>query len=1187
MKPIEEVRNLLIDGLTNAQKNAVTSNSRQVLVVAGAGSGKTEVMARRVAYWVGVEGVPKNQIVAFTFTEKAAEEMKFRIRRWIERISDEGETVTMGGMYVGTIHGFCLQKLRELWPDEYHNYDIIDETGREALIQREFNRILSLNLLRNALPRTNQGRRQGQFATSKQFQEAYDILHEYNRFEVEMPEEAPPLQLGQDEREWCEQATLITSVGQTQAAQAFAVSAARYYAYIKCRRFLDFSTSQSEFMRRLSEDEEILENFRVTITHLVVDEVQDVNPVQDEIIKTITGEVGKLTAVGDHRQAIYQFRGGRVDIIGRIWEEIATATDGQVVNLEENFRSTGRIIDLANRWAATIGQVGNMATPDMVHGNLQRIDYDPSHVGAKRFPSREEEANWIAETIQSLVSGDSGARHNQRDAPDRGLSRSDIAILLRSSKDARLYMETLEINNIPAIFRAGPDLFSQPEVLLIVSAYSIVAGIDEYYGSGHNSKSLPNRLQDVLNCPPIPEDVLPAACQAVQDAGLPIADDLADRLMTAAQYMCERMNGRTFTDREVARFHCSDLKVWLKNPRQLRRVFHQKLYHMILAEAGIEAWDTAGGRGSTALFHLGALSKMITSIETPGWTSVNDFRYQVIALLFHGTEKGKTEEAPLLVPPDAVTISTIHSAKGLEFPIVFLADVCPSRFPSSRAKREKTFPFEGDILNHIDITQLWDNNNNDSERRLMYVAVTRAERYLFITASGNRQSKFYRSISRLVNNVGGVVIEPNDTYSIQNIQLLPTSFSRDLRLSTSFSDLRYFLECSHDFYLRKVMGFAPTIGQEFGYGKGVHNLLRAVHSDPQRWAELAGQGNVLEQEIQELINRGLFYLRYTTGSPAQNMRQAGLRAVAQYIRFYIDELVNLEFEPEKEFETLLEEEQVLVSGAIDVIRLDDPPRVTLIDFKSGNADNENASGLDEDEMRLQISLYGHAALHELEYQPEQGLVRYLGENDPNRRQRQIDLDQNSINEARQNALDMVRSIKNRKFFNGPSDRKPDRCEICDFKSFCGLSHARNYRLGTNATDTSDVVDISKLSVVQRRQHFYWLGRNYQENGNLEEAINAYKAYSTHLATADKHIPFLWISKMYKQLDDTENGLAYLESYAKGCTPPKAAEIYKEIGEEYLQHQNIEKAVLNFEEAIKNNPSIGVKKQLDELKNRLS
>ena len=100
---------------------------------------------------------------------------------------------------------------------------------------------------------------------------------------------------------------------------------------------------------------------------------------------------------------------------------------------------------------------------------------------------------------------------------------------------------------------------------------------------------------------------------------------------------------------------------------------------MLLSEAEVEAWDTCEGRGQTALFHLGALSGLITGIETPGWTSIRDYRWQIIGLCQYGSEEARAEEQPLMVQPDAVTISTIHGAKGLEFAGVFLAAVNASQ----------------------------------------------------------------------------------------------------------------------------------------------------------------------------------------------------------------------------------------------------------------------------------------------------------------------------------------------------------------------------------------------------------------------------------------------------------------------------------------------------------------------------
>ncbi|MBX2979407.1 MAG: ATP-dependent helicase [Flavobacteriales bacterium] len=1049
------IKELLVRGLTTNQASAVKSTKRRVLVVAGAGSGKTEVMARRIAWWVGVEGVPKSQVVAFTFTERAAEEMKFRIRAWIEKITPEGADVSLGDMYIGTIHGFCLAKIREHWPDEYHNYDILDGAARTALIQRGFNNLLGLKALQTATGK-------GQYVTCESFAQAYDQLHEHNQFEVSLPEGQPPIELGSIETEWCKQAQLLTDVGDSDEARAFAVSAARYYAYLKCRRFLDFSTSQSEFIRRLSGDEAVKQRLAERPVYLVVDEVQDINPVQRQLMELLVSVTGHLTCVGDHRQSIFGFRGAKVGIIGDLWTEFNQAQDAAVVDLEENFRSTPRIIALANAWASSIGSIGSMSTPPMKHGNAGRIDQHPSHTALVNFTTREQEAAWIASAIRVLVPGEQeGAVHDKRDGAQRGLTLSDIAVLVRSSTEVRAYMQALENAGIPCVVRAGPDLFSQPEILLFLSALSLSGNTELFMGSAWNKKSLPNRIQDVLGCSPEPSQdqhlkmvradrTYRAASKALREAGLNFEPAVENRLMNAALALGRRIvDGNALSNAEVAEFRSSRLKKFLLSKNALKRVFPQQLFHMLLAEAEVEAWDTLADRGQSALFHLGALSGLITGLETPGWTSASDYPWQIIALCQYGTDEGRVEEQPLMVQPDAVSISTIHAVKGLEFAGVFLADVCAHRFPSGLASRQVQLPLSGKILQAIDVRGLSENANHDGERRLMYVALTRAERFLFVSYSGAQTSKFARELRTHFNTFGAVVTSDSQ-YLLDELRYAPREHGRDVRLATSFSDLRYYLECSHDFYLRKVMGFSPTIDQAFGYGRGVHNLMRAIHADPKKWSTLSKDRPALEQAIQRLIDQGLFYLRYTTGDPAKKMWAKGVRIVADYVQKYASELGNLTFEPEKEFETLIEYEDgqggALVSGAIDIVRQDNPPRVTLIDFKSGDPDSDNHQKLDEEEMRLQVGLYAVAAKKELEYQPEQGLVRYLDADDPAKAELAVPLDSTSLDKAKQTVAQTAAKIRDRRFDQGPTQQSDNiRCAGCDFLGFCGMKQAMAFK----------------------------------------------------------------------------------------------------------------------------------------------
>ncbi len=1047
---IDELKKRLLHNLTPGQSEAVQTGKRLSLVVAGAGSGKTEVMARRIAWWVGVENVPKKNIVAFTFTKKAAEEMKFRVRYWIGEITEPGEDINLGEMYVGTIHGFCLAKLREFWPDKYHNFDILDEAARTAMILRGYNNLLGLHALRQTLNGYT-----SQTATVEQFILAYDQLHEHNRFDIELqPGEAPYL-LGAEEREWCKNAQLLTNVGDDESSMAFAVSAARYYAYLHCRRFLDFSTSQTEFLRNLENDQDKLHQLEQQQVHLVVDEVQDINPVQRDIMNILIGKTGKLTAVGDHRQSIYGFRGAKVEIIGEMWKQFKNDSEAHVVDLGENFRSTPRIINLANKWAKTISPACGMDTPDMVHGKTDRTDTHPSHVALIRFDQRREEAAWIAQAVRAIVPSEAeGAWHDKRDGSFRGLTLADIAILVRSSTDVRTYMEALEDAGIPSVVRAGPDLFSQPEVLLFVAALALSAGVEEFYGSPHNRKSLPNRIEDVLGCEPEPEVVLKTAARLLRRSGLSLEREAEDRLLFTAKVLKQRIIDEVpFTQEQIGFLRTKRLRDFLSNTRLLRRVFPQQFYHWLLTETEVEKWDTCRGRGETAMFHLGTLSSLITGIETPGWTNVSDYKWQIIGLCQYGSEEGRTPEQPLIVQPDAVTISTIHSAKGLEFAAVFLADVCSRRFPSSYARREAKVPLTGAIVTEIDIKGLSDNDNYDGERRLMYVALTRSERFLVTSYSGKQTSRFIKELEDFVSECGGTVSR-DPTSLLNEIRHAPLEHKRETQLTTSFSDLRYYLACPHDFYLRKVLGFSPTIDQAFGYGRGVHNILRVVHTDPRVWAQLAKDKDQLETALRQLIERGLFYLRYTTGEPAENMREKGKQVVTDYVQFFADELERLSFEPEKEFETLVEYEDgeggALVFGAIDIVRHDDPPRVTLIDFKSGVPESDRKQDLDEDEMRLQLGIYAVAAKKELLYEPEKGLVRYLDadRSSNERHELEVPLDSGSVDSAKKTVIKAATDIRDRNFYSNPrksNNTGESRCAVCDFLGFCGMEEAVTYK----------------------------------------------------------------------------------------------------------------------------------------------
>lgn len=1034
-----EAREVLLADLNEEQRNAVSAGERRILVIAGAGSGKTEVMARRVAWWVAVEGVAKDQIVAFTFMSEAAEELKFRIRSWLQRVAGDGEHAALGGMFIGTIHGFCLRSLRDFAPADYYMFDILDDAGRVCLLEQGAFNVLGLRAFHSAAEAT--GAANGKANSYKLFQVGYDQLNEHGILDVQLPDAPPPPDVGQ-ERDWCIQANLTSSVGEGELPEAFADSAARYYAYLRARRFFDYGTVQSELVNRITRDADFRARFEEKWTHLVIDEVQDINPVQDQIVRSIVRDAGHLTAVGDHRQAVYAFRGGRVDLMGAFHSEIELSDDGRVLELPSNYRSTDRIIRIANAWSQTIRDRGGMTNPNMAHGREGRVDTAQDHVALLKFDQREQEAVWIAETIASMVRSEErrGARHDLRTG-HRGIGYGDIAILVRSGTDIRTYQNALQNAGIPAVVRGGPDLFSQPESLLLLAAFSLSAGVTNFMGNVDRPGSFPNRIRTTLNVGTTPADVVPAAIAMLRRRGVNVDESAAGRLLTLA----DAIRRRNVSDRRVQvsvdEVHCTEARRWLGRGGNIRRVFPQRIFHWLLEEAGIATWGDSAP-AEAARFHVGQISKLIKGIETSGWTPPDRLKWQLIALLQWGSERARSAAAPLLVAPDAVTITTVHSAKGLEFPAVFIADVNPQRFPSNRARTQQNMPFDLNVVTAVDPARLADNDNYDDERRLLYVALTRAERYLFVSCSGNRRSRFVRQLEPMFTANGGTVSD-GPLAIAETLEYSETTPDTDDKLATSFSDLRYFTECPHDFYMRIVMGFTPTIGQEFGYGRGVHNLLRAVHDNPAEWAALAVDSHALTQAVEELIEQGMFYLRYTTGDPLHNLKRKAVEGVTEYVMRYAGELAELEFEPEKEFETLIGEEQLLISGAIDVVRMDDPPRVTIVDFKSGDREGESGSGLTREMMAMQIGVYGLAAVHELEFEPQSGLIRYIGERDPSRVQVEVDLTGDQLNAVRQQLIRVAHGIRNRQFDTGPTHQNPNRCTQCDFRTICKRSNDRD------------------------------------------------------------------------------------------------------------------------------------------------
>ena len=509
---------------------------------------------------------------------------------------------------------------------------------------------------------------------------------------------------------------------------------------------------QSEIVARLKGDAKFAKRIREKWSRFVVDEVQDINPVQFNLIEALRGKSGSLTAVGDHRQAIYAFRGGRIDLMGRLYSEIKKDKDGKIVELAENYGQHRASSNSPICGPTPFRTERACLTRPWIMAARERLDVADPHVALLHFDDVSDEAGWIADTIEAMTSKKSGhgAAHDGKEGP-RGIGFSDMAVLVRSSTDIRGFQDALRAKGIPAVVRGGPDLFSQIEVLLFLSAFAICGDIGQFYGSPAFPSSIPSRVQRALGVDPQPEDIVPAAVKALVSRGLKIDGSAAKRLVLLAKAIHFRTQNDGALPFDISALKCDDARRWLRSGEKPRGVFPQTLFHWLLHEAGIYSWgnDQKPELIEAVLFHVGQLSTIVKDFETSGWTrpevsSGRSLRSQI------GGQARKGRQAPLLVSPNAVSITTVHSAKGLEFPVVFLADVKARRFPSSRSTRVNDVPFDAKLEKKIDPALLADNDNYDNERRLMYVALTRAERYLFISYSGKQKSTFIKQLAPLV-----------------------------------------------------------------------------------------------------------------------------------------------------------------------------------------------------------------------------------------------------------------------------------------------------------------------------------------------------------------------------------------------------------------------------------------------------
>lgn len=403
-------------------------------IIACAGSGKTEFVSERIAYQI-FKGVARpDQIVAFTFTEKAAEELKFRVRSKIRELL--GKQPDMGDMYIGTIHAFAFKILQDFIP-KYRAYDMLDEIGRLAFLS-SIKKDIGIDHLTGSLLKRHRKPfgRNNQNWVFKTFIKDIDLYREE----------------GLDE-----DAILCDS---------FKLAYKSYSQKLEEKRFLDFSSILKIAVDTLSDNPGIRRKLQTQYSFFTVDEYQDVNPIQEKLIQLISN-MQNVCVVGDDDQSIYQFRGSDIQNIitfQKRYPEVA------IHMLDTNRRSHDAIVKTGNELIKLNNP--NRLQKSIIDKGLKSSIGDLYKI---LFQRQEEEIEWIIDKIQSLI----GKEYIEGDSP-RKLKYSDFSFLFRSiSSEAGPYIEALHAANIPVIFAGTGGLFETPEIISFIRIFAFISECDK------------------------------------------------------------------------------------------------------------------------------------------------------------------------------------------------------------------------------------------------------------------------------------------------------------------------------------------------------------------------------------------------------------------------------------------------------------------------------------------------------------------------------------------------------------------------------------------------------------------------------------------------------------------------------------------------------------------------------------
>ncbi len=798
---------MLTKNLSPKQIEAVNAIDDDVEIIACAGAGKTGVVTRRVINILkNKQDVLPENVVSFTFTRKAAEELKSRIYSMGKSVL--GHTQGFANMYIGTIHGFCLQMLQEFLP-EFQSFNVLDEIHTKLFVERYYEEIgmTDLDLQK--------------YIETDLFIRVMSLLNE-NWYDYD---------------KWSPEVKTAYK---------------KYQDKLYSEKFFDYSLILREMVQQLESNLPFRCIIAERVKYLTVDEYQDTNPVQERLISIIKELGANLCVVGDDDQTIYQFRGSDSNNILTFMQRYNIQ---KYIVLDTDYRSTTGIVDVAKNVITN----NSRRLPKTIQSGC-KTPYDEGDIVFNEVRTSDDEYEFIAENIKKLH--------------DIGVPYSEIAILLRKRKIGADIAETLTNHNIPFIIEGVNELMLTPEC-------RAAKGIFDYLNNEIESTDLFKLWLDV---------------------------------------------DYPFNKKEVADSLQSLMTLDISKLKYYGELNLQKIYHDFLK--GISLIEDGRPQTEIILYNLGKFSQVIGDYEVINFTVNPRYKIRGFCSFLQYAAGDYYPEGHLsnsYIKPDAVSIMTVHQSKGLEYAAVFIPGLNKNYFPAQKVG--------GKSIWHV-IQRNWITGSSrfdgdlEDERKLFYVAVTRAKKYLFISRATETRD---RSISTFFIEARDsscmLQYDPSNTYDAIH---LPDLRRDQMPLTLNFSILDDYFECPYRFKLSAFYGFVEPLSERLGYGNTLHEIIRNINL-----AIIDGKP-VTDHFIQKTFDE-VFYLPYATPKQQEAMRESARKAIDNYVKAVAksrDSICNAESQIEIDLG-----DGVTVNGRIDLVKEvseNGHKKKVIVDFKTAN-----------------------------------------------------------------------------------------------------------------------------------------------------------------------------------------------------------------------------------------------------------